>query len=76
MNKRRKKRQRRKRGRGILLGSDWSKIYRNFQPYLRKKKQKGGSIWTWAIKKIANPNPVSRFLNNPDKGAAWLNKFV
>ena len=51
MNKRRKKRQRRKRGRGILLGSDWSKIYRNFQPYLRKKKQKGGSIWTWAIKK-------------------------
>ena len=32
----------RKKGRGILLGSDWSKIYRNLQPYLRRKKQKRG----------------------------------
>ena len=33
----------RKKGRGVLLGSDWSKIYRNLQPYLRRKKQKGGN---------------------------------
>ena len=32
----------RKKGRGVLLGSDWSKIYRNLQPYLRRNKQKGG----------------------------------
>ena len=54
--KRRKRYRRKKRGRGVLLGSDWPKIYRNLRPYLQKKKQKGGSIWTWAIKKIADPN--------------------
>ena len=32
---------RRKRGRGLLLGSDWPKINRNLQLYLRKRKQKG-----------------------------------
>ena len=37
------KKQKRKKGRGVLLGSDWSKIYRNLQPYLRRKKQKGGN---------------------------------
>ena len=67
MYRKKKYRQKRKRGRGLLLGSDWSKIYRNLQPYLRKKKQKGGSIWSWAINKIARPNPVARFLNNPGK---------
>ena len=67
MYRKKKYRQKRKRGRGLLLGSDWSKIYRNLQPYLRKKKQKGGSIWSWAISKIARPNPVARFLNNPGK---------
>ena len=56
MNRRKKYRGiRKKRGRG-LLGSDWAKIYRNLHPYLQKRKQKGGSIWTWAIKKIADPN--------------------
>ena len=75
MMRKRKYRQKRKRGKG-LLGADWPKIYRNLQPYLRKKKQKGGSIWTWAIKKIARPSALSRFVNNPDKGAKWLEKFV
>ena len=48
----------RKKGRGLLLGSDWSKIYRNLQPYLRRKKQKGGKLklqrggtW-WGYKKL------------------------
>ena len=36
------KKHKRKKGRGVLLGSDWSKIYRNLQPYLRRKKQKRG----------------------------------
>lgn len=76
MNKRKIYRRKRKRGRGLLLGSDWPKIYRNLQPYLRKKKQKGGSIWTWAIKKIASPNPISRFVNNPDSAVKFLNRFV
>lgn len=60
------KRRYRKRGRG-LLGSDWSKIYRTLRPYLKKKKQKGGSIWSWAIKKIANPSTLSRFVNKLGK---------
>ena len=76
MNKRRKYRQKRRRGRGLLLGSDWPKIYRNLQPYLRKKKQKGGSIWSWVIKKIASPNPISRFVNNLHAGVKFLNRFV
>ena len=62
----RRKKKRVKKGNG-LLGSDWPKIYRNLQPYLRNKKQKGGSIWSWAINKIARPNRVAKFLNNPGK---------
>ena len=51
---------RRKRGRGLLLGSDWPKINRNLQLYLRKRKQKGyqkpkrlqkGGTW-WGYKKL------------------------
>lgn len=54
------KKHKRKKGRGVLLGSDWSKIYRNLQPYLRRKKQKGGNFgrklqkggtW-WGYKKL------------------------
>ena len=53
------KKHKRKKGRGVLLGSDWSKIYRNLQPYLRRKKQKGGNYkklqkggtW-WGYKKL------------------------
>ena len=52
------KKHKRKKGRGVLLGSDWSKIYRNLQPYLRRKKQKGGKLklqrggtW-WGYKKL------------------------
>ena len=67
MNRRKKYRQRRKRGRGLLLGSDWPKIYRNLRPYLTKKNQKGGSLWTWVVKKIASPNPVARWLNRASK---------
>ena len=65
---RRRYRRKKKRGKG-LLGSDWPKIYRHLQPYLRNKKQKGGSIWSWAINKIASPksNALTRFLNNPGK---------
>ena len=40
----------RNRGKGLLLGSDWPKIRKNLQPYLRKKKQRGGT-W-WAYKKL------------------------
>lgn len=51
MNKKKRYRQRRKkRGRG-LLGSDWPKIYRNLEPYLKRKKQKGGDLWTWIVQK-------------------------
>ena len=63
---RKRYRRKRKRGKG-LLGSDWPRIYRNLQPYLRNKKQKGGSIWSWAINRIARPNPLAKFLNNPGK---------
>ena len=79
MNKKRKYRQKRRRGRGLLLGSDWPKIYKNLQPYLRRRKQKGGSIgsiFNWGIKKLAAPNPLSRFLNNPSAGVKFLNRFV
>ena len=47
-----RKRKKRKRGRGLLLGSDWPKINRNLQLYLRKKKQKGGSLYTWLLEKV------------------------
>ena len=61
---RKKYRKRRKRGRGLLLGSDWPKIYRNLRLHLKKKNQKGGSLWTWAVKKIADKNnPIAKFLN-------------
>ena len=46
------KKQKRKKGRGVLLGSDWSKIYRNLQPYLRRKKQKGGNLRSYLGRKL------------------------
>ena len=49
-----RKRKKRKRGKGLLLGSDWPKINRNLQLYLRKKKQKGGSLYTWLLDEIKN----------------------
>ena len=52
------------------------KIYKNLQPYLRKKKQTGGSwgsIFNWGIKKLTN-SPISRFVNNPDSGVKFLKK--
>ena len=74
----RRYRQKRRRGRG-LLGADWPKIYRNLQPYLRRKKQTGGSwgsLFNWGFKKLATPNKLSKFLNNPSSGAKFLNRFV
>ena len=74
----RKYRQKRKKGRG-LLGADWSKIYRNLQPYLKRKKQTGGSwgsIFNWGFKKLGKPNKLSRFINNPNAGVKVLNRFV
>ena len=76
--KRKYRQKRRKRGKG-LLGADWPKIYRNLQPYLRKKKQTGGSwgsIFNWGIKKLAAPNALSRFVNNPNAGVKFLERFV
>ena len=79
MSKKRKYRRKKSRGRG-LLGSDWPKIYRNLQPYLRNKKQRGGSwgsIFNWAIKKVANPNnALNRFVNNQDGAIKFLKKLV
>lgn len=46
------KKHKRKKGRGVLLGSDWSKIYRNLQPYLRRKKQKGGNLRSYLGRKL------------------------
>ena len=43
--KRCKKRKRKQKGKGLLLGSDWPKIRKNLQSYLRKKKQQGGTWW-------------------------------
>ena len=37
--KKKYRQKRKKRGRGVLLGSDWSKIYRNLQPYLQKRNK-------------------------------------
>ena len=74
----RKYRQKRRRGRG-LLGADWPKIYRNLQPYLRRKKQTGGSwgkLFNWGFKKLATPNNLSKFINNPKSGVKFLNRFV
>lgn len=79
MKRKKKYQQKRRRGRG-LLGADWPKIYRNLQPYLRRKKQTGGSwgnIFNWGLKKLANPtNSLSKFLNNPNAGVKFLNRFV
>ena len=74
----RKYRQKRRRGRG-LLGADWPKIYRNLQPYLRRKKQTGGSwgkLFNWGFKKLATSNNLSKFINNPSSGVKFLNRFV
>ena len=74
----RKYRQKRRRGRG-LLGADWPKIYRNLQPYLRRKKQTGGSwgsLFNWGFKKLATANNLSKFINNPNSGVKFLNRFV
>ena len=61
--KRRYKKQRKQKGKGLvqpylrkglLLGSDWPKLSKNLQPYLRKKKKLGkGAVWD-AFKKSWN----------------------
>ena len=67
--KKKYRQKRKKRGRGVLLGSDWSKIYRNLQPYLQKKKQRGGDLFSWIGNQFTNPNSrtskFARWLNNP-----------
>ena len=77
MYRRRKYRQ--KRGRG-LLGADWPKIYKRLHPYLKKRKQTGGSwgsIFNWGIKKLASPssNRLAKFLNNPSSGIKFVKKI-
>ena len=43
--RRNRKHKRKQKGKGVLLGADWPKIRKNLQPYLRKKKQVGGTWW-------------------------------
>ena len=44
--RRRYKKHRKQKGKGLLLGSDWPKIRKNLQPYLRKRKNLGrGAEW-------------------------------
>ena len=75
--KRKYRQKRRKRGRG-LLGADWPKIYKRLHPYLKQKKQTGGSwgsIFNWGIKKLASPtNKLANFISNPNAGVNFLKK--
>ena len=52
--RRNRKHKRKQKGKGLLLGSDWPKIRKNLQPYLRKRKKLGrGAEWD-AFKKSWN----------------------
>ena len=78
MYRRRKYRQKRRRGRG-LLGADWAKKYKYLRPYLEKRKKKGGSwgsIFNWGVKKLSGDNFLNRFVNNQDGAVKFLNKLV
>ena len=78
MKRKYRQNKRSRRGRG-LLGADWPKIYGRLRPYLRKKKQTGGSwgsLFNWGFKKLATPNKLSKFINNPNSGVKFLNRFV
>lgn len=71
----RKRKYRQKRGRG-LLGADWPKIYKRLHPYLRKRKQTGGS-WGSIFNSIFNSSPsnkLAKFVNNPSTGVKFLKK--
>ena len=72
----RKRKYRQKRGRG-LLGADWPKIYKRLHPYLRKRKQTGGS-WGSIFNSIFNSsaaNKLAKFVNNPSTGVKFVKKI-
>lgn len=54
IKRRNRKSKRKQKGKGFLLGSDWPKISKNLQPYLKKRKKLGkGAAWD-AFKKSWN----------------------